>query len=1031
MDSSFFCPPADTLSSNILLGIGNCPNSFAFCPNPYCNRLGSISSKHSKFSWALVVSCDCTTPETIWYVCTTCVNQRVQLINNKQLSRHSTNHHQQTRKRPMTDIENNNEMIPLLHNPPCFETMFSDDNLFSEEMSHCNNVLSDDNHLADGDIFMDPLQSHVHRTLVDDGINRSSNTAPLTFNYLDASTSQFFQYENNGGYGLSYLSALSITNNDQFTYNMHPDDVSLYFNIARLCFNITRTSRSILCLILAQLDTKLYSDSTQQKIPIIDNQICNLSKLPCTLSTLRVQFIEGKYAFIPNIPIPKYESIGQCLYASIRSCLAYMLALGIPILNLSNQTIAANNSNNYNISHLHQSLKVKKLVSESALTGCESYDIITYITEWSDAFDPNTSTKNNRGSVYVKTITFPRPPDSLFPVSFYTFPICIGPSKVERYKVEKMFCSELELFKGSTPLQFYDGTTGSMKTVFLDILCALQDQPERRTSLCLMMGNSRFSPRWGFSFDYKFVKKHVVSCSNCFEILLDKKVPDSDCKDCVDWNICSTNSQLLQFKPPKNYPNDSKLFTTEQMLHPVKLNTKFLIEVVRTSVEKLKLALWTDVEAKTYMSVYGINNVLSTNVINEAKLALQDQPRSSAVDNDPQLHDQTCNITHIPHTWLRRTDVDDHIETIMHLLFLGIVKTFLMDIHIWLKKRSMFSLFLSEIDNYLLSIETLKLTWCRIICYGTGKFGGHVSENYLAMARVLKWFVCILNIYNCASRDCEFEHIVNVASSLYAMLSRLLQRVVCPELCDSAERHVKIFLNYYVLLDKKLKGEDNDGWIKKYNFLSLLNLPEQMRSFGPLLNLWEGGYMGERIITTMKPEIVSGLRMNWTSSLYKKVMRKYFFDVLTVKKQHKELIGYSSPIDENTRQTKKRYSSITELQYNINLSLPIVAEHLSNGLLVVCFDNGTVYKGSSIGDATFVLDCYFHFIEWELYNEPVTEQTTECLLLPFKNFLGRENVSSEERTRYYIVTSEWKEYYHDFVPKLASLSKCTYTHNMY
>ena len=92
------------------------------------------------------------------------------------------------------------------------------------------------------------------------------------------------------------------------------------------------------------------------------------------------------------------------------------------------------------------------------------------------------------------------------------------------------------------------------------------------------------------------------------------------------------------------------------------------------------------------------------------------------------------------------------------------------------------------------------------------------------------------------------------------MLSRILQRTTSKNLVSSVDRHVKIFLNQYADLDSTLNGELNVSWIKKYNFLSLLNLKDQMIQFGPLLNLWEGGIAGEKIISTMKPEIKSGLR---------------------------------------------------------------------------------------------------------------------------------------------------------------------------
>jgi hypothetical protein len=48
-----------------------------------------------------------------------------------------------------------------------------------------------------------------------------------------------------------------------------------------------------------------------------------------------------------------------------------------------------------------------------------------------------------------------------------------------------------------------------------------------------------------------------------------------------------------------------------------------------------------------------------------------------------------------------------------------------------------------------------------------------------------------------------------------------------------------------------------------YNFACLLNLPDLIREFGPLRNLWEGAAQGEGFIQVLKPELSMGLRKNW------------------------------------------------------------------------------------------------------------------------------------------------------------------------
>jgi hypothetical protein len=59
---------------------------------------------------------------------------------------------------------------------------------------------------------------------------------------------------------------------------------------------------------------------------------------------------------------------------------------------------------------------------------CNSHDVsplVLYFNEWSDDFDPSSSsTRNNRGSVWMKSVTIAPPPDQLHSLK-YTYPIAL------------------------------------------------------------------------------------------------------------------------------------------------------------------------------------------------------------------------------------------------------------------------------------------------------------------------------------------------------------------------------------------------------------------------------------------------------------------------------------------------------------------------------------------------------------------------------------------------------------------------------
>jgi hypothetical protein len=59
-------------------------------------------------------------------------------------------------------------------------------------------------------------------------------------------------------------------------------------------------------------------------------------------------------------------------------------------------------------------------------------------------------------------------------------------------------------------------------------------------------------------------------------------------------------------------------------------------------------------------------------------------------------------------------------------------------------------------------------------------------------------------------------------------------------------------------------GDEDDGgtgaWWTKSNYVSLLNIPEAILAFGPLVNWWDGGGKGEKFVQLIKPLITRGVR---------------------------------------------------------------------------------------------------------------------------------------------------------------------------
>jgi hypothetical protein len=97
-------------------------------------------------------------------------------------------------------------------------------------------------------------------------------------------------------------------------------------------------------------------------------------------------------------------------------------------------------------------------------------------------------------------------------------------------------------------------------------------------------------------------------------------------------------------------------------------------------------------------------------------------------------------IWSFPAIWQRGVQLEQHIDVIMHLLFLGVIKTVMQNIQEWMVKRNKGSTFIQYSNGTLESVTKLGLDWCKCLTYKTGKLGGWVSENYLAAARLICWF---------------------------------------------------------------------------------------------------------------------------------------------------------------------------------------------------------------------------------------------------------------------------------------------------
>jgi len=131
-------------------------------------------------------------------------------------------------------------------------------------------------------------------------------------------------------------------------------------------------------------------------------------------------------------------------------------------------------------------------------------------------------------------------------------------------------------------------------------------------------------------------------------------------------------------------------------------------------------------------------------------------------------------------------------------------------------------------------------------------------------------------------------------SSLLSMVSIAMTKVVKKRTVHLLDHHVKAYLsflhNFQSSLEKQTPSQKRKAklptrpqqeatpvktpcWLQHFNFLSLLNLPETMDLYGPLVNTWEGGNRGEGYLRHLKPMITNTVRPNWNLLAHEHIMK--------------------------------------------------------------------------------------------------------------------------------------------------------------
>ena len=284
-----------------------------------------------------------------------------------------------------------------------------------------------------------------------------------------------------------------------------------------------------------------------------------------------------------------------------------------------------------------------------------------------------------------------------------------------------------------------------------------------------------------------------------------------------------------------------------------------------------------------------------------------------------------ATIPFIPYLWTYGMLMERFLNAPMHLLFHGVVADVIEFLQKFMKKLSLGTAFDKFANKYLSEIEFFRLGWCRVRLLPKANW---LAEDILGMARVMP---CIYGLFflnfNLPERHAQAgRSIQRLLNALHVMVSALMSPHYSTD-CEKIEIYIKIFLTTCQHASKLVLGNDNLWFGKKGNALSLLNLPEQIKKFGPVRWYYEA--TSERGIQLVKPFLVTNLRKTPTYFRTKLIL----IHVMKCVDWIKRLMKLEQGDDEAQSPYKGyyRYASLQKLQEKFAAGLPVSAFKLSDG----------------------------------------------------------------------------------------------------
>ena len=255
----------------------------------------------------------------------------------------------------------------------------------------------------------------------------------------------------------------------------------------------------------------------------------------------------------------------------------------------------------------------------------------------------------------------------------------------------------------------------------------------------------------------------------------------------------------------------------------------------------------------------------------------------------------------------------------------------------------------------------------------------------------------------------------------HTVLCLVMESKVDALLIKETDVGIRLFLSMFAEIDKKLRQTGTrPRWITSYNYLCLLNIPNNMRDFGPMRGVWEGGLQGEGILRFIKSDITMGLRKNWQVSILERFLKRKSMAQILHRLSESDI---PSLVDDDTDDTEDisrssyhRYKNTTDAIDDFYSGKPMSVVLKEDGMLGCMIGFSSFLEVNRIGFCKNISGMDYH--RWEILNKDTTEARleediltikTSMLLLPELGEEGLETGLSHNDRSHTLIDWEWNQ----------------------